>query len=55
LFDAAVVEDEAESDRALREQCRPLLERLVGIAERLAQPWRARLGALPTPADGWYR
>jgi tagatose-1,6-bisphosphate aldolase len=55
LFDAALVEDEAESDRALHEQCRPLLERLVAIAERLAQPWRERLGALPTPADGWYR
>jgi tagatose 1,6-diphosphate aldolase len=55
LFDAALVEDEAESERALHEQCRPLLERLAGIAERLAQPWRERLGALPTPGDGWYR
>jgi tagatose-1,6-bisphosphate aldolase len=55
LFDAALVEDEEASDRALHEQCRPLLERLAATAERLAQPWRDRVGALPAPADGWYR
>jgi tagatose 1,6-diphosphate aldolase len=55
LFDAALVEDEAASERALAEECRPLLERLAGIAERLAQPWRARVGEVPAPARGWYR
>jgi tagatose 1,6-diphosphate aldolase len=55
LFDAALVEDEEASDRALREQCRPLLERLAATAERLARPWRERVGALPAPAAGWYR
>jgi tagatose 1,6-diphosphate aldolase len=54
LFDAALVEDGAESQRALEEVCRPLLERLRGTAERLAQPWRARVGELPVPAHGWY-
>ena len=55
LFDAALVEDEAESDRALHEQCRPLLERLAGIAERLAQPWRERGGATDSGRRRWYR
>jgi tagatose 1,6-diphosphate aldolase len=55
LFDAALVEDESASERALHEQCRPLLERLATTAERLAQPWRERVGALPQPASGWYR
>ena len=55
LFDAALVEDEAASERALAESCRPLLVRLAEIAERLAQPWRARVGELPAPPRGWYR
>jgi tagatose 1,6-diphosphate aldolase len=55
LFDAALVEDEAASERALHVQCRPLLERLATAAERLAQPWRERVGPLPEPAAGWYR
>ncbi len=55
LFDAALVADPGESQRALDEVCRPLLERLRAIAERLAQPWRARVGELPAPAPGWYR
>jgi tagatose 1,6-diphosphate aldolase len=54
LFDAALVPDEAASERALRETCRPLLERLAATAERLAQPWRDRVGPLPAPADDWY-
>ena len=55
LFDAALVEDEADPNGRLHEQCRPLLERLATTAERLAQPWRERVGALPQPASGWYR
>ena len=39
--------------RVLELRVQGLSER--AIAERLAQPWRKRLGALPTPADGWYR
>jgi tagatose 1,6-diphosphate aldolase len=55
LFDAALVADPADSERALDEVCRPLLERLAAIAQRRAQPWRTRVGALPRPAHGWYR
>jgi tagatose 1,6-diphosphate aldolase len=55
LFDAALVPDDAESERLLREHCRPLLDRLVALAERTATPWRDRVGALPAPAHGWYQ
>ncbi|MGN6377391.1 MAG: hypothetical protein ACTHNU_00415 [Gaiellales bacterium] len=55
LFDAALREDDAASQRALDEECRPLLEQLAAIAARLAQPWRSRVGELPAPAHGWYR
>jgi tagatose 1,6-diphosphate aldolase len=55
LFDAALVEDTGESRRALEQVCRPLLERLRGLAEGLAQPWRMRVGELPLPEHGWYR
>ena len=54
LFDAALVPDEAESERALADICRPLLERLAATAERLATPWRERVGQLPPPAYDWY-
>jgi tagatose 1,6-diphosphate aldolase len=55
LFDAALVEDAGESQRALEAVCRPLLERLRTLAENFAQPWRARVGDLPIPAHGWFR
>ena len=55
LFDAALVADENDSLRALAEQCRPLLERLAATAERLATPWRERVGSFPPPAGDWYR
>jgi hypothetical protein len=49
------VSDPEESRRALLSHSRPLLERLAAIAERLASPWRDRVGALPPPPRGWYR
>jgi tagatose 1,6-diphosphate aldolase len=55
LFDAGLVADPDESLRALQERSRPLLERLAAIAERLATPWRERVGPLPRPEQGWYR
>jgi tagatose 1,6-diphosphate aldolase len=55
LFDAGLVTDPEESRRALVSHSRPLLERLAAIAERLATPWRERIGPLPPPAPGWYR
>ena len=55
LFDAALLPDPAASEQALAETCRPLLERLAAAAERLAQPWRRRVGELPEPPGGWYR
>ena len=54
LFDAALVPDEAESERLLAGHCRPLLDRLVALAERTATPWRDRVGPLPEPASDWY-
>jgi tagatose-1,6-bisphosphate aldolase len=55
LFDAGLVTDPEESRRALLSHSRPLLERLAAIAERLATPWRERVGELPPPPRGWYR
>ena len=55
LFDAGLVADPDESRRALETHSRPLLERLAAIAERLAVPWRERVGALPQPPREWYR
>lgn len=55
LFDAALVADPEESRRGLEERSRPLLERLVGLAESLAVPWRERVGPLPLPPPRWYR
>ena len=55
LFDAALVADAAESERALAATCRPLLERLAARADALATPWRERVGLLPRPAHGWYQ
>jgi tagatose 1,6-diphosphate aldolase len=55
LFDAGLVTDADESRRALETRSRPLLERLAGIAERLATPWRERVGPLPQPPREWYR
>jgi tagatose 1,6-diphosphate aldolase len=55
VFDAALVADPAESQRALEHRSRPLLERLAAIADTLAVPWRARVGPLPEPPRGWYR
>ncbi|HEY8860442.1 MAG TPA: hypothetical protein VIM27_13380, partial [Gaiellales bacterium] len=55
LFDAALVADPEESRRGLEERSRPLLERLVGLAENLAVPWRERVGPLPLPPPRWYR
>jgi len=55
LFDAGLVTDPDESRRALETHSRPLLERLAAIAERLAVPWRERVGALPQPPREWYR
>ena len=40
---------------AAQTHSRPLLERLAAIAERLAVPWRERVGALPQPPRDWYR
>jgi tagatose 1,6-diphosphate aldolase len=55
LFDAALVPDDAESERALQEVGRPMLERLGAVARRSAQPWRERVGAIAPPPLGWYR
>jgi tagatose 1,6-diphosphate aldolase len=55
LFDAGLVTDADESRRALETHSRPLLERLAAVAERLATPWRERVGPLPRPAREWYR
>ncbi len=55
LFDAGLVVDPDESRQALLTRSRPLLERLAAIAERLAVPWRERVGALPQPRREWYR
>jgi tagatose-1,6-bisphosphate aldolase len=55
LFDAGLVADPDESRRALETHSRPLLERLAAIAERLAVPWRERVGPLPQPPREWYR
>jgi tagatose 1,6-diphosphate aldolase len=55
LFDAGLVADPEESRRALEMRSRPLLERLAAIAERLATPWRERVGPLPRPPREWYR
>ena len=55
LFDAALVADPDESRRALEARSRPLLGRLAAIADRLAVPWRERVGALPQPPREWYR
>jgi tagatose 1,6-diphosphate aldolase len=55
LFDAGLVTDADESRRALETRSRPLLERLAAIAERLATPWRERVGPLPRPPREWYR
>jgi tagatose 1,6-diphosphate aldolase len=55
LFEAALVADAGESERALRDRCVPLLDELRGLAERLATPWRDRVGAIPLPDHGWYR
>ena len=46
LFDAAVLDDEAASERVLAEESRPLLERLAALARRTATPWRVRAGSL---------
>ena len=55
LFDAGLVADPDASRHALETHSRPLLERLAAIAERLAVPWRERVGALPQPPRDWYR
>jgi tagatose-1,6-bisphosphate aldolase len=55
LWDAGLVADEQESEAALRDVSRPLLERLADVARRQAQPWRERVGAIPAPEPGWYR
>ena len=55
LWDGAVVEDEQESERALRELSLPLLERLASIARAAGTPWRERVGAIAEPEVGWHR
>jgi tagatose 1,6-diphosphate aldolase len=55
LFDAGLLADPDASRHALETHSRPLLERLAAIAERLAVPWRERVGALPQPPREWYR
>jgi tagatose 1,6-diphosphate aldolase len=55
LWDAALVPDRAERERALREQCVPLLERLAAVAREHATPWRERVGEIAAPPIGWYR
>jgi tagatose-1,6-bisphosphate aldolase len=54
LFDAGLVTDPDKSRKALVSHSRPLLERLAAIAEKLATPWRERVGVLPQPPRGWY-
>lgn len=55
LFDAGLLSDEAQSLRALREVSLPMLERLAAAARRRAAPWRARIGAVPSPPLDWWR
>jgi tagatose 1,6-diphosphate aldolase len=54
LWDAALVEDESESERALREVSRPLLERLAASARSSGRPWRERVGPIAEPEPGWH-
>jgi tagatose 1,6-diphosphate aldolase len=55
LWDAALVEDEQESERALLETSRPLLDRLAVVARRHARAWRERVGEIPPPHPSWYQ
>jgi tagatose 1,6-diphosphate aldolase len=55
LFDAALVADTAESEAALRTISVPLAHRLAAAAHQHAQPWRDRVGEIPSPPLGWYR
>jgi tagatose 1,6-diphosphate aldolase len=55
LWDPALVAGEPESEAALRDVSRPLLERLAAVARAHAQPWRERVGAIAAPEPGWYR
>lgn len=54
LFDAALVEDAAHSQRVLVEESLPLLRELNAIAREHATPWRERVGAIPVPPPGWH-
>jgi tagatose 1,6-diphosphate aldolase len=54
LWDAALVADEAESERALAQLGRPLLERLAAVARAHGTPWRERVGPIAEPPPDWY-
>ena len=54
LFDRALVADPRESERVLREQSLPMLERLARIARQNAQPWRERIGEISPPPERWW-
>jgi tagatose 1,6-diphosphate aldolase len=55
LWDAALVDDEQESERALLETSHPLLDRLAVVARRHARSWRERVGEIPLPHPSWYQ
>lgn len=55
LFDAALVEDRAASEAALREVALPMLARFSAAARAHARPWRERIGTVPSPPLGWWR
>lgn len=49
LWSDALLPDEAAGDEALAARSVPRLARLASAARASAQPWRARVGALPQP------
>jgi tagatose-1,6-bisphosphate aldolase len=55
LWDAALVADADESERALEGLSVPMLERLAATARRHGRPWRDRVGPVESPQLGWYR
>jgi tagatose 1,6-diphosphate aldolase len=52
LWDAALVEDAAESVARLEALSAPLLGRLGAVARQHAAPWRARVGEIAAPPPG---
>jgi hypothetical protein len=47
--------DEQESERALLETSRRLLDRLAVVTGRHARAWRERVGEIPPPHPSWYQ